>query len=296
MARGRGRRDAPAAGRRDPEQPARRLELDAALDELKRRRARMHKIEDKAEATSKPRCEACALAAPAEVTEDEENAAKIAEANARAAAIEKANKMRATLAAAERARRTAETSANNALEKTRRLEKEVESMSARTADAPLRDAVTISRMVDTEERDAERMARHLGLKSSTFGHSRSHGGGAAQKPVGKGKTDVNSVVRGDLSKGTRTSTSRAPGASSGRSRCASVPGRTRRNAMPASISPGRGRARVVRQPSGTGQCETGAFVPSPEVGPRSRRHSRLGPPQSHVPSNGGPSGRRLLPQ
>ena len=58
--------------------------INAALDELKRRRARMHKIEDKAEASSKPRCEACALAAPAEVTEDEENAAKIAEANARA--------------------------------------------------------------------------------------------------------------------------------------------------------------------------------------------------------------------
>ena len=78
-------------------------------------------------------------------------------------------------------------------------------MSARVRQTlPLRDAVTISRMVDTEERDAERMARHLGLKSSTFGHSRSHGGGAAQKPVGKGKTDVNSVVRGDLSKGTRT--------------------------------------------------------------------------------------------
>ena len=77
-------------------------------------------------------------------------------------------------------------------------------MSARVRQTlPLRDAVTISRMVDTEERDAERMARHLGLKSSTFGHGRSHGGGA-QKPVGKGKaTDVNSVVRGDISKGTR---------------------------------------------------------------------------------------------
>ena len=49
----------------------------------------------------------------------------------------------------------------------------------------------------------DEMVIHLGLKSSTFGHGRSHGGGA-QKPVGKGKaTDVNSVVRGDISKGTR---------------------------------------------------------------------------------------------
>ena len=146
------------------------------------------------------------------------DAAELAAAVARAREAEKkATKAASDLAAAQRARRVAEQSAEDAASKARRLEKECEQMNTRVTETlPLRDVLTVSRMAGSEQQATERMARHLGVKSSTFagsgGGGRGGGGAkAAAKPAASGgggmnsknDTKVKSLLRDDTGKGAR---------------------------------------------------------------------------------------------